>query len=178
MIYDDSFGHWFTGLVDGEGCFHARIHIRKDDHVRCLVAYFSLKLRADDTPMLEVIRDALGVGHIYKHNEKLSKWPQADYRVNHRNDLRRTIVPHFDMYPLRSKKARDYEVWREIILKYKCRRANSLTDVQWSKLNWLIKSLQQVRGYEFIEPVIARERVRNTQSPLFVHQPQQMTIDM
>jgi len=179
---DDAFGYWLSGFVDGEGCFHARGHIRKSDNAKCLVVYFSVKLRADDRPILEAIRGTLGIGHIYEYGEKLSKHPQADYRVHHREELAGVIIPHFDRYPLRSKKGRDYQIWREIVLRYKCapRRhtqvgIGSLPDEKWEEACYLSSLLREGRVFE-IDPDVAesaRERVRNTQPPLFVMQPDQ-----
>ena len=186
-MVDDTFGHWFAGLVDGEGCFHARAHIRKRDGAHCLVVYFSLKLRADDKPMLEMIRETLGIGYIYTYErEKLSIYPQSDYRIAHRKELKNVLIPVFDQYPLRSKKVNDYQVWRRIVLECKCasRRhcqvgVGSLPNHIWDKAVGLCNLLREQREFE-IDPDVAetaRQRVRQTQPPLFVPEPQQMEME-
>lgn len=183
VMYDDEFEPWFSGLVDGEGCFHARPHIRKRDGAHCLVVYFSIKLRADDTPMLEMIRETLGVGRIYTYGEKLSAYPQSDYRVSHREDLRSVIIPHFDVYPLRSKKRRDYHLWRQIVLDYKCAPrqhcsigTGSLSQAQWDEVVALSQLLRATREFDPATADLARDRVRQTQPPLFVVQSEQVSM--
>lgn len=170
---DDSFGYWLAGLTDGEGCFHARAHIRKRDGAHTLVAYFAIKMRADDISMLQRVMDILDVGKIYIHDEKLSKWPQADYHVVHRYDLANVIIPLFDMYPLQSKKQRDYAIWRKIVLDYKCAPRQhcqvgigALTDKQWGEACELTRLLSETRAFDPATAELARQRVANTQPPL------------
>ncbi|SRR6266568_732665 len=153
-MYDDTFGHWLSGLVDGEGCFHARYHIRKSDGAHALLVYFSIKMRADDLDMLTAIRDTLGVGVIYTHSEKSSKHLQADYHIVRTKDQVNVLIPHFDRYPLRSKKRRDYEIWRKIVLEYKAapRRHNSkgissLAEERWKEVCTLVDVLRNTRQF-------------------------------
>jgi hypothetical protein len=54
----EAFGYWFSGLVDGEGCFSIA---KTPWGFRC---EFIIKLRADDLPMLEEIQTELGIGRI------------------------------------------------------------------------------------------------------------------
>ena len=54
------FRAWFAGFVAGEGCF--RIHREKDGaYYSC---EFSIKMRADEGPMLRAFARRLGVGNI------------------------------------------------------------------------------------------------------------------
>ena len=159
MNKKDGFGYWFSGLVDGEGCFHARAHYRKQDNAHMLVTYFSLRLRADDQPILEYIKKQLGVGAIYLHSEKLSKHLQADYRISHRRDLSGALIPLLDNYPLKSKKSRDYKTWRKIVLDYKMARRwhtrsgiRSLADKQWEEVTKLCNDLKEGRRFKRLTP--------------------------
>lgn len=49
-------------------------------------------------------------GKIYKVSEKYSR-----YQVENIQDLKEKIIPHFDKYTLQSTKAKDYQVFKEII---------------------------------------------------------------
>ena len=101
---------WFSGLVDGEGCFLIG---------RVQVPYYEVKfvinMRADDRPMLEEIKNTLGFGRLaYRQRGKIGH-PTVAFEVSKATDLLK-LVRLFDEYPLRSRKRRDYEVWRVAVL--------------------------------------------------------------
>jgi len=111
--YDDSFGNWLCGFVDGEGNFN-----RIKGHGQA----FRIKIREDDRAILEEIKDRLGCGVIYDVDKSLD-------RKNHKNtrdqcmyivativDLVNVVIPLFDKYELRAKKRNDYIIWRKTIL--------------------------------------------------------------
>lgn len=114
-------GSWLAGLVDGEGCFHlrtTRVRTVRGYHrrYRVLTFAFVIALRADDRATLERARTLLGVGHIGQNRRghgpatSSNAKPLAALVVQARNDLAR-IVGVFRTYPLRSKKARDFDLW-------------------------------------------------------------------
>jgi hypothetical protein len=122
-VYSDPHLGWdLTGLTDGEGCFSA---IRNGKN--SVLFKFSILLRADDEPWLLSLRDRLRAetGGLSR-NKVVSLWPPrrskfnakplAELAISHRHELLRVIVPHFDAYPLVTKKARDYETWRALLL--------------------------------------------------------------
>jgi LAGLIDADG DNA endonuclease family protein len=96
--------HYVTGLAEGQGSF---TYSRSG---RQLAVYFALKLDAEDRVILEQLQDFFeGAGTIYDSGAK------AYYRVTHREDLK-AIVAHFDQFPLQTKKARSYGIWRSMVL--------------------------------------------------------------
>jgi len=109
---------WYiTGFCDGEACFtYSRTGTRG-----CLNLYFCIRLRDDNRYIVERIRNFFGVGKIYAvkprppgpHNgfTKASVF----YRVHRVPELAR-IVQHFDKYPLSSKKAMAYQIWKEMFM--------------------------------------------------------------
>ena len=101
---------WFSGLVDGEGSF---IIFRAG--ARWHSAVFVLNMRADDRPMLDEIRRTLGFGAIYRRPRGRIGHPSHAYHVSRAKDML-ALVRLFDRYPLRSRKRRDYEVWRTFVL--------------------------------------------------------------
>ncbi len=127
---------WITGLVDGEGCFYASARLRVgnqaayrkgDKGVRYpfmdMCSRFLIRLRADDVETLAKVRQYFGAGrlpHMKASKNKSGKSgsspnPSFEFRISSLSDIQRVVIPHFDRYPLQSKKRHDYVVWKEIV---------------------------------------------------------------
>lgn len=155
---DDSFGYWFSGLSDGEAHFQARVgttHGYKSLYLR-----FSIGLRLDDKSVLEYIHSTLQVGTVHDHHRWKTKTPlqrhQATFQVSKATDIRGVLIPMFDKYPLRTKKLRDYQVWREIVLDYGWDGSNRkvfwtgqkrFNDEQWTAIGQRCLHLKEERAY-------------------------------
>jgi len=121
----DAFGHWLSGFVDGEGCFGIYCYKqgKKGKFDPGFLSFeFSIQLREDDLAVLESIQKFFGVGSIVKGSrEKLRKQgrknarDQRKYTCRRIEDLWQVIVPHFERYPLRSKKANDFLLWKKAL---------------------------------------------------------------
>jgi hypothetical protein len=136
---EEAFGYWFSGFVDGEGCFSIA---RTPWGFRC---EFIIKLRADDLPMLEAIRAELAIGRINAgaHSTAgINGKPWVRYVVAKKTELIR-LTEILDAYPLRSKKRRDYAIWREAAIHW----ANSQQPVDWSPVTEAFHALRDVREY-------------------------------
>lgn len=103
------FGHWFAGITDGEGSFN----IKKNGAISLYPAFY-LNLRDDDSTTIESIQRGLGFGVIR----------EVPARDGHRRQLRYEVATIatcsalctvLRAYPLRSKKARDFEVWARAV---------------------------------------------------------------
>ncbi len=105
---------WYvTGLCDGEATFtYSRTGLQS------LVLYFALKLGEKDKSTLKEIQTFFGVGKIYLvkyfNLEKEKEKSGFYYRVTKLSELEK-IIEHFDRYPLRTQKAKSYQVWREMV---------------------------------------------------------------
>lgn len=119
----EAFGHWFSGFTDGEGCFWIG-HNSTATAIREMgspyrTGHFTIKLRADDAPILKLAQSFFQCGRFVNDMEKGCKVPnakpQAGFTVNKVADLHNVIVPHFETYPLRAKKRRDFEIWKRAI---------------------------------------------------------------
>lgn len=108
MDVDDSFGHWFAGFTDGEGCFDIK---GVGEHYICR---FTIGLRVDDRPILEEIQAKLGLGSIYKRTTASKHNDQVAWEVTRKTETAQ-LVHVFDRYPLRAKKAIDFAIWREAV---------------------------------------------------------------
>ncbi len=116
-INRDDFGHYLAGLVDGEGCFalgHYHRSKRRGEN-RMPRMFFLIGLRADDRDIILLIASYFGRGRV---NEDLRtpdcpRWnPKILYRVSDTFTLTEAIIPHFERYPLRAKKKRDFDIWK------------------------------------------------------------------
>jgi len=125
-------GWWVTGLVDGEGCFYAGLQHRNKktssgNTVACVELDIRLQvaLRADDTAVLDRLPSYFGCGIVT--NKKFSinapsvvrlglkGKPVRNFQIRKPQDLLDYVVPHFDKYPLQSKKSRDYAIWKDLL---------------------------------------------------------------
>ena len=111
----DAFGHWLSGFVDGEGCFMLKIHRTrgKNKTYEMFSARFEMLLRSDDRPILELIHSFWGVGGVTDKKRLGTAKPATRYYASSTPELAAVLVPHFLQYPLRAKKRRDFEVWRQ-----------------------------------------------------------------
>lgn len=113
------FPSWFTGMFGADGCFS--IAIKKRKQWRNWQATAEIELRDDDVEILYKIRDFFHMGNVYfrkvqQHREYLSN-PRARWSVQSKKDCMR-LVRHFDKYPLQSKKAKDYKIWRAVVIEW------------------------------------------------------------
>lgn len=107
----EDWGHFFAGLCAGEACF-AISWAGSRDRFRC---DFVIRMREDEEPMLRELHKRIGVGSLRRHRARGRTRPIIQWRATSLADCRR-LVAIFDRFPLRSKKQRDYEIWREAVL--------------------------------------------------------------
>jgi len=143
-IYDPAFCLWLVGLTDGEGCF--RIHKSKGgEYYSC---EFFIKLRADDGRILYKIQEKTGLGKVVKEKGHGNSKDQYKWVVNSRKECLK-LATIFDAYPLQSKKARDYIIWRKALNEWSLlkrgNRWHGKTD--WTMMEKYHKMLQEVREY-------------------------------
>jgi hypothetical protein len=152
----DAFGHWLSGFVDGEGHFRLQYSNSKGKKSKHrLQAVFRVSVRSDDIKLLFDIQDYLDIGRIYLHaNEAdrrrgLDAMPSCRFTACSKNELE-ILVNHFDKYPLRSKKARDYAIWREgALMRMKHKTFQPWAEQEIDKFVGLTKQLIEVREYEY-----------------------------
>jgi hypothetical protein len=144
-VVDRDSGHWLAGLIDGEGCF--RVHCEKrGTYYAC---HFTLKLRDDDTPILERIVTDTGIGHLkVDANRSGNSKPCMVWVVQSRAECLK-LVTLLDEYPLRSKKARDYAIWREAVAHWtNGERGNRWHGPRdWSQMIAYKAAIEQARAY-------------------------------
>jgi LAGLIDADG endonuclease len=99
---------YLSGLIDGEGCF---LIPRNRGSYYCR---FMIGMRADDRPLLEECKRRTGIGIVARHGSGSSPNPCVAWQVSTRKDTLR-LIEILDAHPLRGKKRRDFEVWKEAV---------------------------------------------------------------
>ena len=144
---DPSFGHWFAGFVDGEGCFD----ITAVGLSQSYICRFVIGLRDDDLEILEEIRDATGLGKIsFKKPTTVGARRQAWYSIHAKAECAQ-LAAIFDRFPLRAKKARDFAIWREAVAEWhSCTNRGPLPGRKsrdWTRMGELQANLRAARKY-------------------------------
>jgi hypothetical protein len=74
----------------------------------------AIRLRADDAPLLEQLRDRLRAGKIYGPYSKGSRNPVLNWTIVSRRDLLRTVQV-LDENPVKGRKRKEYVLWRRAV---------------------------------------------------------------
>jgi hypothetical protein len=101
---------YFTGFVDGEGCFLIVIRQNNNSSTGWNVALkFQISLHIKDIALLEKFRDFLGgVGFISKEKADVIR-----YRIHSIKDLS-ILINHLDNYPLITQKLADFLIFKQV----------------------------------------------------------------
>jgi LAGLIDADG endonuclease len=136
-VVDSAFGHWLAGLADGEGCF-----IVYPVNGAQYATRFTIRLRVDDWPMLEEIHRRTAIGTLNRESRpRGTAWGDLARWTVETKAACVALVELFDTYPLRSKKARDYALWREAVLL----RATRSRGDGWERMAAISDELTAVR---------------------------------
>jgi LAGLIDADG endonuclease len=149
---DPAFGNWLAGFMDGEGCFVIGRKLRGDYY--SYYCALQLSLRTDDRAILEEIRSTVGFGLLIdekRRSRARNEKPKSVWIVTRRDDCCH-VVDLFRRFPLRAKKARDFEVWAEAVSVWTSRswyRGWSGPRPEWDEMERLRQRMVEVRSYDF-----------------------------
>jgi len=80
-----------------------------------------------DRALIQPIQEFFGgIGYISKPNNRST----VEFRVSTLNDIINVIIPHFDNYPLITKKHSDYVLFKQVILLMLNKEHNTLKGIQ------------------------------------------------
>lgn len=104
---------------------------------------FRIRLRDDDKAILLFLQSNLAIGRIHLRIRESSSNPQVDWEVKSIGDCL-FLVRLFDRFPLRAKKSRDFQIWREAVLE----KATGLGHYSNARLEGLKAQLERTREYQ------------------------------
>jgi len=135
----ETLGWWLCGFTDGEGCFSISPTAKKG-----YVCSFTIKLRADDAPVLDDLRHEFDIGTVTRgiHSSQGNGKPWAAWKVGDKAGLL-LLTEVFDAFPLRSRKSDIYGIWREAVIHW----ANSDRPVDWTPIAEAHARLRVLREY-------------------------------
>ncbi|WP_227762246.1 LAGLIDADG family homing endonuclease [Zhaonella formicivorans] len=116
----DDFGHYISGLVDGEGSFIISFASKENQSYRTQVRFtFKLELTKADDEILKLIQNALLCGRIHYVKRKEDNAQDAcRFIVQSLAELNEVVIPFFDKFKLKSSKLLDYEIFKECLALY------------------------------------------------------------
>ena len=153
LAVSDAFGYWFAGFFDGEGSIIAFTRPTKDPRYAEYRLGVRIQVRDDDAQLITRIYDNLQVGRVAHHPGHGKTNPTVSWTCERVEDLAEVIVPLFDRYPLHSKKAKEYAIWKPIVLQryittlggYSNRRG--IPDDERAAFNQAIEAIANIRAY-------------------------------
>jgi len=140
---DAGFAHWFAGFVDGEGCFS--VHKKTVNGCETYDCQFSITVRADDKPIIvDIQRQLGGIGSLADRPARpgTNGKPQVRYCISSKADCQR-LQAILQVFPLRAKKARDFEIWSEALDAWVAHEPKS----GWDNIAYYRDALMAVRKY-------------------------------
>ena len=111
-IHDD----YFSGFVDGEGCFYIGFSKRKDLPMKWqILTEFHVSQNPGSKNVLELLQKRLGCGYLKPNHPNSTSDKTWILIVKDKNDLREKVIPFFDRHPLHTTKLRDYMIFKQVV---------------------------------------------------------------
>lgn len=115
QVGNSSIDPWFiTGFTDAEASF--MVVFQKSSKAKngfFITTRFKISLHVRDIEILEKFKVYFGVGSLQSSGKGRNS---VDFVVKSREELIERVLPHFDKYPLITKKRIDYELFKRIII--------------------------------------------------------------
>jgi hypothetical protein len=147
LITQESFIQWFVGFTDAEGSFIIQIRNNREVHFR-----FRITLHVEDSVVLFLIKDKLGIGVI-----KISG-NTCTFTIDSFQLILDILLPIFDKYSLITHKQLDYRDWRTAILIKKNSTSLTLQSKFKGRVNYYI-SPEDLKKIEAIKNGINSNRI-------------------
>ncbi len=133
---------YFSGFVDGEGCFYIGFSKRDDLPMKWqILTEFHVSQNPGSKNVLNALQRRLGCGYLKPNHPKSSSDKTWILVVKDKNDLRKKVIPFFDKHPLQTTKRLDYYVFKKVVQMIEER--NHLTEEGFRKIVELVFSLKR-----------------------------------
>ncbi len=107
---------YFSGFVDGEGCFYVGFSKREDLPLKWqIITEFHLSQNPGGKNILEAFRQRLGCGYIKLNHPRSLRDKSWVFIVKKRNELQGKLVPFFKKYMLHSQKKDDFLIFTKVL---------------------------------------------------------------
>ena len=151
----DAEAHTLAGLLDAE----SHLAIAPNNGGATWRCECSVNLRDDDQDVLVSYRDKLGLGHLTSVAARNGSRPQVLWRVGSKLECQ-VLIDVLDAHPLRGRKGREYEIWREAVGTWTAKRQGLGPDGH-ARLARLAGYLRDARAYREPPPDIALPDMRD-----------------
>ena len=112
-VHDD----YFSGFVDGEGCFYIGFSKREDlPGKQQILTEFHVSQNPDSKSVLEAFQKRLGCGYLKPNHPRSAKDKTWRLIVKDKKDLLQKVIPFFDTHSLQTTKRQDYEIFKQVVL--------------------------------------------------------------
>jgi hypothetical protein len=132
--------HTLAGLLDAE----SHLAIAPNNGGAGWRCECSMNLRDDDQEVLVSYRDKLGLGHLTPVGARNGSRPQVLWRIGSKLECQ-VLTEILDAHPLRGRKRREYEIWRDAIAIWGSRRG--LGPARRARLAQLAEYIRAERVY-------------------------------
>ena len=130
--------NYISGYVDGEGCFS--VSFSKRDRLRIgweVKPSFCVGQNYDRREVLDLMMNYFGCGHIRRDwSDRTLK-----YEIRKADDLLNKVIPHFQKFPLKSAKRKDFLLFAEI-----CQQMKKSKHKNVRGLKVILKSAYKMNG--------------------------------
>jgi hypothetical protein len=123
----------------------------------------SVALRDDDREILVSYRDKLGLGHLTPVPARNGSRPQVQWTIGSKLECQ-VLAQLLDAHPLRARKAREYEIWREAVGIWASER-QGLERSARARMAQLAEYLRSERVYRAPQPDVALPDMTDQYAP-------------
>jgi hypothetical protein len=107
---------YFSGFVDGEGCFYIGFSKRVDLPIPWqVITEFHVSQNLRSRNVLEALSQRLECGYLKPNNRNNTKDKSWVLIVKNRQDLLKKVIPFFESHPLFSTKKEDFLLFKHVL---------------------------------------------------------------
>ena len=143
-------GYRLAALADGEGCFAIPRLAPRGTKQASFYCLFVVKMREDDTLFLARMKEEIGLGTLRwgtpSNGDGAKRQPWVRWEIRRKEECI-SLVHIFDEYPLWSKKAQDFAIWREAVFEWSLISNHRGQRADWSRIAKLDKRLKEYRRF-------------------------------